>query len=1016
MRLGAAVLIALPILASISPACASEAHPAGQIFRLADARDAYRSLPLLFEPNRGQSDPRVKFMARSQGLTLFLTSTDAVLVTREATLKMRVLGANPNAVALGLDELPGRIHSLIGRDPRTWRTDGRAYARVLYREIYPGIDLAYYGTRHQGLEYDFVVAPGANPRAIRLGLEGADRIELSAEGDLLLHVGAASLRFGKPVVYQHVGGARREIQGVWVREGAATVGFQVAAYDPSAALVIDPIVSLATYLGGFGADQAFAVAIDTAGAVYVTGNTTSANFPTTPGSFGPTSLGAIDAFIVKLSPDLATTVYSTYLGGTTGDDAGRGIAVDSGGNAYVTGFTNSTDFPTTAGAFQTASGAGVCSGLVCNDAFVVKLDPTGATLLYGTYLGGNESDVGLGIAVDATGNAHVTGGTFSTNFPTTAGAVQPTATAGGSREAFVTKLNPLGAALAYSTFLGGTGDDVGNAIALSASNVAYVTGSTESTIFPVTVGALQTSFGGPAGGTDAFVTALGAGGALVYSTFLGGIASDEGLSIAVDGGGNAYVTGATSSLNFPATGVFTFTGTTTQAFLTELNPAGAALVVSRAVPTGRLDTTARDPASPSISVGIARDGVGNLFISGSELRCVGLGCVVNTDAFVVSLDPTATSTTAQFVGGTGDDFGLGMAVDSGGSVFLVGDTTSANFPVTASAVQTTFGGTTDAFVVMISQLGMIAGAPIGNSSNSPCFIATAAFGSPMAREVGVLREFRDDVLLPHAAGRAAVAAYYRIGPAFARVIAGSELLKALVRTGLAPMIWLAPFSRGHAALTFYLVVGAASLAAGLLVVAVAARRAGLGRRRALAVTFVTALVVGSGVALLDLVDHPRSDVAAAQHRQSPAVGVSAVDPGSATTRPPRRGASEDARSVPGIRAIGADRYLVEPGASGRSLPDLARLVTVWPTLAGVQIMSDIGDGILTADGLLVTDPKLAASAGIEAGDRILAINGHPPAGGFFLAVVKLRRDPDSGPVRVEVDRAGRRIEKTVVMR
>jgi hypothetical protein len=387
MRIGAG-LIALLILVGISPAFAAGPHPVGQIPGLADAREAYRSLPLSFEPNRGQSDPRVKFMARSQGLTLFLTATDAVLVTREASLKMRVLGANQAAAAQGLDELPGRIHSLIGRDPRKWRTDGRAYARVLYREIYPGIDLAYYGTRQQGLEYDFVVAPGADPRAIRLGFEGAERIELSTEGDLLLHVGAASLRFGKPIVYQRIGGARREIHGEWVREGAATVGFRVSAYDPSAALVIDPIVSLATYLGGLGTDQAFAVAADPAGNVYVTGNTTAINFPTTAGSFQPTAPGGTDAFVVKLGNNLGTAVHSTYLGGATGDDAGRDIAVDAGGNAYVTGFTNSTDFPITPGAFQTVPGGGVCSGVACNDAFVVKLDPSGATLLYGTYLGG----------------------------------------------------------------------------------------------------------------------------------------------------------------------------------------------------------------------------------------------------------------------------------------------------------------------------------------------------------------------------------------------------------------------------------------------------------------------------------------------------------------------------------------------------------------------------------------------------------------------------------------------------
>jgi hypothetical protein len=384
---------------------------------------------------------------------------------------------------------------------------------------------------------------------------------------------------------------------------------------------------------------------------------------------------------------------------------------------------------------------------------------------------------------------------------------------------------------------------------------------------------------------------------------------------------------------------------------------------------------------------------------------------VNTDAFVVSRDPTATSTTAQFVGGTGDDFGLGLAADPGGNVLLVGDTTSADFPVTSSAVQKTFGGTTDAFVVMVTQLGLNAGAGGGNGST--CFIATAAFGSPMAREVGVLREFRDDVLLPRAAGRAAVAAYYRIGPAFARVIAHSDTLRALVRAGLVPMIWLAPLSRGHAALAFYVVLGVGCLAVSLFVVALAARWAGLGRRKALAAACVSTLVIGSSVALLDLGVDQRSDVAPARDRQSADISPSAP---SAPTRPLSPPPSEDAREAPGIRNIGADRYQVDLGASGRSVPDIARIVTVRPTLSGFQIMSDIGDGILTADGLLVTNPKLSASAGIEAGDRILAINGYPPAGGFFVAIVKLRRDPDSGTVRAEVDRAGTRMVKTVVMR
>ncbi len=533
-----------------------------------DARvsESYGKLPLQFEANRGQTHKDVRFLSRGAGYSLYLTAGEAVLVlsepdadaTRDArgtqarsgakahgksvALRMSLVGAARKPVVTGVDELPGKANYFIGKDRSKWRTNVPTYAKVQYENIYPGIDLVYYGNQRQ-LEYDFVVAPGADPKKIVLGFKGAEKLQIDAEGNLVLHAAGADLRQHKPIIYQQIDGVRHEIAGGYVRKGANRVGFQVAAYDASRPLVIDPTLSYSTFLGGGGSDMAWRVAADSDGNAYVTGQTTSFDFPTTSGAFQTVHGFDNDVFVTKLNPSGSALAYSTYLGGNN-VDAGNGIAVDANGNAYVTGFTSSTDFPTTPGAFRAVSGGG----------FVTKLDPAGSSLVYSTYL---NAPIGA-IAVDAQGNAYVTG-TAGTDFQTTPGAFQPALA--GSFDAFVAKLNPPGSGLVYSTYLGGTNEDHGKGIAVNAAGNAYVTGYTSSSNFPTTPDAFQPALADQPGLVDVedvFVTILNtAGSAPVYSTYLGGAVGDTGQGIAVDAANNAYVTGGTASSNFPTTpGVF----------------------------------------------------------------------------------------------------------------------------------------------------------------------------------------------------------------------------------------------------------------------------------------------------------------------------------------------------------------------------------------------------------------------------------------------------------------------------
>src|SRR6266850_1004063 len=856
------VLAVLPVILALAPpAVASTVSP------------SLHALPFSFEPNVGQTDPRVKFLARGRGMTLFVTPTETVFLTVRCAVRMRLVGASADAEVHGVDPLPGRSHVLLGRDPARWRTNTPTFARVRSRDVYRGVDLLHYGTEGRQLEYDFVVAPGVDPRVIRLAFDGVDRLQLDDNGELVLHVGATHLRLGAPRVYQTSAEGRRTVAGAWRLEDASTAAFRIGAYDTSQVLVIDPTVALATYVGGNGADQAFAIALAADGSVFVTGNTTSANFPTTLGSFAPTARGGVDAFVVRLKADFTTALYSTFLGGS-GDDAGRSIAVDTNGNAYVTGFTTSADFPTTPGSVQPVRPAGEAAGVA--DAFVVKLAPQGAGLVYSTYLGGTLSDVGLGIAIDTAGGAYVTGGTFSADFPSFF-AAQPFL--GGARDAFVTRLDPTGSFLIYSTFLGGLGSDVGNAITVDATSAAYVTGST-------------TCLAAPCSTATDFPTTPG-------------------------------VTSA-----FPA-----FTGAL-QAFLTKLNTTASAVVFSRPVPTSSpLTGQSRDvlPAAPTLAMGIAKDASDRLYLAGSEFR----GSAAQTDAFVIQFGPSGTSPTAEFfVGGPGDDFGLALAVDGpGNNVFLAGQTTSATGLTTAGVVQSTFGGGVDGFVAKVSGFNPPITDESGGGSSGGCLVATAAFGSPLAREVSVLRAFRDHILVRSAAGRALVKVYYRISPPVARAIAGHEALKAVTRAALRPAIVGAGFALASPRTAFVVFAVVWSVLAALLVGLALARRGAGARRGAFVATFLVALSLTLTGGLLDGGRDseppiaPRAHVAQADRRAA-APGIT--------------------RRQSGIEEPGVERYDVdlERFAGVPLAPGSAR---VRPTFhsggLGYEIESDLADGI-----------------------------------------------------------------------
>jgi hypothetical protein len=774
----AVVLSSVPhsTLGAIAPTTPTVPTPS-----LARLESAYGHLPLSFEANYGQWDPSVQFATRGRRHQLFLTPSEAVLALRtgeaksgasergashrtpsdsrpassqSSVVRMTFEGANPQADVVGLDQLPGIVNYFIGDDPTKWRTNIPTYQKVAYKNVYEGIDLVYYGNQGQ-LEYDLIVAPGADPSQIRLAFNGAEKIAVDGHGDLVLTLPQSSMnaaegdaptvRLHKPVVYQMgVDGEKHFLPGSYVllapetaspgpasagRQATETpqVAFHIASYDASQPLIIDPVLSWATYLGGSGADEGHAIAVDQAGNAYVTGETRTlgSGFPGTAGSliqstFGGENAFNVNAFVTKLNAAGTALIYSTYLGGS-GDAEGFGIAVDQAGNAYVTGGAG-PGFPGTSNSLIQSTFGGP-SG----DAFVTKLNAAGTALLYSTYLGGSGTDEGHAIAVDQAGQAYVTG-IAGIDFPGTAASPIQSIHGPDSVDAFVTKLNAAGTALLYSTYLGGSGEDVGSGIAVDGGGNAYVTGTTGTPAsgFPGTTASLiQSTHGG--GVQDAFVTKLNASGtALLYSTYLGGNGSDSGLGIAVDQAGNAYVTGGTRTpgSGFPGTAGSLIQSTRAvggqgscidhpgpfvcpDAFVTKLNATGTALLYS----------TYLGGNGPDFGTGIAVDQAGNAYVTGftgtpgsgfpgTAGSLIQSALSGTDDAFVTKLNATGTAILySTYLGGSRGESGDGIAVDQVGNAYVTGRTSTpgSGFPGTSnSLIQSTFGGEEDAFVAKIS--------------------------------------------------------------------------------------------------------------------------------------------------------------------------------------------------------------------------------------------------------------------------------------------------------------------------
>ncbi len=843
-----------------------------------DLSPDFAKIPLYFVPNRGQVDETALFYAKTSRYTLWLTKEGLVF---DSTRRMKkenaepkrlsprdmndpedflyerdvsrlvFLKANRSPVVIPVDATDHEVNYFIGNDESKWRTNVQTSRAVLYKELYPNIDLRVYGMEEQ-IEYDFVVKPGGEVSDIGLEYKDVETTRIDSEGNLIVNTEFGEIIHAKPVCYQVIGGAGIEIQAEFMKTQDNNYGFKVEGYDRNYELIIDPTVLVySTYLGGSGWDMGYGIAVGPEGAIYVTGRTYSFDFPIQNPIQG-SHAEVDDVFIVKVNASGSALIYSTYLGGS-GSDFSQGMAVDSEGAAYVTGHTDSIDFPTKDAIQGGYGGEG--------DAFISKINASGTALVYSTYLGGSGSDGGSSITVDPEGAVYVAGSTSSFDFPTQ-NPIQETKA--GQDDAFITKVNASGSALIYSTYLGGSSADYGNGVAVGSEGVAYVTGDTKSADFP-TQNPIQGSHGNAddpiiVSHPDVFITKVNASGsAMVYSTYLGGSGEDVGRSIAVDSEDAACVTGYTSSIDFPTQSPIQETNAGQyDAFITKISASGSVVIYSTYLGGSYWD----------IGFGMAVDFEGAAYVTGYTNSIefptrspIQQNCAGGTDIFIANVNSSGSiHVYSTYLGGSGDDNGYGIAVDSEGAAYVTGNTYSVDFP-TQNPIYGTYAGELDAFIVKLLFTGPVptysltitAGSggttdpspgtythdegtevtiraipnsgytfsgwsggasgttnPIsigmdsdksitasftkissdddGGGGGGGCFIATVCYGSSMAEEVRILSAFRDRYLMTNPIGEDLVKFYETHSPRVADLISDREDLKIIIRACLKAVV------------------------------------------------------------------------------------------------------------------------------------------------------------------------------------------------------------------------------------